>query len=95
MCNYKLVLSQLVLHLRLVFFQVCQSLLQMNVLLSLSCHCLIKELGVVLHNGHYSFKVVIIQRFEISLHGSYLRSIGLDEFFVLFQFELGNSKFFL
>ena len=50
MLNSQLVLGDLELHLGLVLLQVGESLLQVDILLSLGSHRLIKELSVVLNH---------------------------------------------
>ena len=60
MSDSQLILGKLVLHLGFVFLQVRQSLLQVDVLLSLGGHCLVEELGVVLHYWHDVLQVVVV-----------------------------------
>ena len=64
----QLVLSDLELHLGLVLLQISESLLQINVLLSLCCHGLIEKLGIVLNYWHNLFQVIVVESFQMSLH---------------------------
>ena len=68
MLDSELILSNLKLHLRLVFFEVCESLLQIYVFLSLGSHGLVEEFGIVLDYGHDLLQVVVVEGLQVSLH---------------------------
>jgi hypothetical protein len=86
----QLVLSNLELHLRLVLLQVGESLLQINVFLSLGGHRLIKELRIVLDHGHNLLQIIVVKSFKVSLHRGDFRSVGFDQFLILHEVHLGT-----
>ena len=63
MLDSQLVLGDLELHLSFVLFQVGQPLLQIDVLLSLSGHCLVEELGVVLDYWYNLLQIIVVKSF--------------------------------
>ena len=77
------------LHLRFVFFEVGEALLQINVLLPLRSHGLVVEFGIMLDHRHNVLEVVIVQSFEVALHAANLRPVRLYLFLVVFQLHLG------
>ena len=95
MLDPKLVLSNLVLHLSLVFFQVSEPLLKVNVLLSLGRHCLVKELSIMLNHRDNLFEIIVVKSFQVSLHRSDFRSVCFDQLLVLHEVQLGVSQGFL
>ena len=95
MGDAKLVLSELILHLSFVLLKISQSLLKVDVLLSLCGHCLIEKLSIMLDDWYDMLQVIIILGLQVALHSTDFRSICFDEFLVVFQVYLGGSKLIL
>lgn len=78
----------MVLHLSLVFFEVRESLLQVDVLLPLRSHGLVEEFSVVLDDRYDLLQVVVILSLKGPLHGCNVGTVNLDSLLVVLQFLL-------
>ena len=95
MLNSARVIVDLLLHLRFVFLEVSQALLQKCVLLLLRCDCCVVGIAGKLQLWDDVRHVVLVDGFKHVSHLFNLSSVVLRQFLVVLEFLVGVGKFLL